>query len=248
MTTQTPEATTRICSQGKTKTLYYTTDPHYLVMEFRDDTTAFDGSKKESLTDKGAVNNAFNAHMMQLLARQGIPVHLDKRLDERRSLVQKLQMIPLEAVLRNISTGSLCRRLGVDEGLTLQPPIFEFFYKDDDRGDPMVNESHAITFGWATSEQMQQMQQICVRVNDILKAEFARGGLQLVDYKLEFGTDGNGRIVLGDELTPDSARIWRLQDGKKMDKDRFRQNLGSVVESYREVAESLNIEGLPQLL
>ena len=231
----------QVLARGKTKTLYETDDPGLLIMEFRDDTTAFDGGKKEQLEDKGAVNNAFNAHIMALLAGQGVEVHWLEQLDACSSLVRRLDMIPLEAVVRNTATGSLCRRLGVEEGLALEPPVFEFFYKDDERGDPMVNESHAVTFGWATPEQMQRMREMSLAVNGILGPEFDRAGLHLVDYKLEFGLDGQ-TMVLGDEFTPDGARIWHRGSGKKMDKDRFRQGLGEVVESYRQVAEMLAVK------
>lgn len=231
-------------AEGKTKTLYETGDKDLLLMTFRDDVTAFDGTKKDHLTDKGAVNNAFNAHIMKLLAAAGIPVHFKQQVDETSSLVQRLQMIPLEAVVRNRASGSLCRRLRVPDAQKLTPPIFEFFYKDDELGDPLVNESHALTFGWADQKQMQEMRTLSLAVNDILTRCFAEGGMELIDYKLEFGVH-KGTLMLGDEFTPDAARIWHLQSGKKMDKDRFRQDLGYVVDSYRQAATLLGIKNLP---
>lgn len=235
-----------VIATGKTKTLYATGDAATLLMEFRDDITASDGQVREAMRHKGAINNAFNTHLMQLLQRQGIAVHLKSRLNATCALVRKLQMIPLEAVVRNVASGSICRRLGLPDGMALNPPTFEFFYKDDDLGDPMVNESHAIAFGWASRDEMEQMRAIALRINQILSEEFARAGLLFVDSKVEFGRDETGAVVLGDELTPDGMRIWRMDASERLDKDRFRQGLGRVIESYREVAELLGVQGLPQ--
>lgn len=232
-------------ASGKTKTLYQTDDPAHLVMEFRDDITASDGKKTDSLPDKGAINNAFNAHLMQLLADKGIAVHLQRKLDATCSLVQRLEMIPLEAVVRNVASGSICRRLGLEDGMKLSPPTFEFFYKDDALGDPMVNESHAIAFGWAKEDDMEQMRSVSLRINEILREEFARADLLFVDSKLEFGKDAEGRLVLGDELTPDGMRVWRMDSSERLDKDRFRQSLGRVMESYRELADRLGVADMP---
>ncbi len=226
---------------GKAKSVYLTDDPDTLLLEFRDDTSAFDGKKVEQLENKGAVNNQFNAFIMQKLADAGIATHFVERLDAQRCLVRRLDMVPLECVVRNRAAGSLCRRLGVEEGVELNPPTFELFLKDDELGDPMVNDSHAETFGWSNSQQIAEMKKQTFAVNEVLKKLFADAGMILVDYKLEFGLY-RGEILLGDEFSPDGCRIWDADTLEKMDKDRFRQGLGSVIEFYREVGKRLGIE------
>ncbi|ODC02602.1 phosphoribosylaminoimidazolesuccinocarboxamide synthase [Terasakiispira papahanaumokuakeensis] len=226
---------------GKAKSVFTTDDPDYLVLHFRDDTSAFDGKKKEQLARKGQVNNRFNAFIMEKLKAAGVPTHFERLLNDREALVKKLDMIPVECVVRNISAGSLCRRLGVEEGLTLTPSTFELFLKNDAQGDPMINESLAETFGWATPEQLAQMKTLTYQVNDVLKQLFLDGGMLLVDYKLEFGVF-KGEIVLGDEFSPDGCRLWDSETREKMDKDRFRQGLGGVIEAYEEVGRRLGIE------
>lgn len=229
---------------GKAKSVYLTDDPDRLILEFRDDTSAFDGEKVEKLARKGRVNNYFNAFIMGKLAEAGIPVHVEKVLSDNQALVKKLAMIPVECVIRNIAAGSLCRRLGVKEGTDLNPPTFELFLKNDALHDPMINESHAETFGWATAAQLARMKELTYHVNDVLKKLFADAGMLLVDYKLEFGLF-HGEVVLGDEFSPDGCRLWDADTREKLDKDRFRQGLGGVVEAYEEVAKRLGIE-LPQ--
>ena len=225
---------------GKAKSVYRTDDPDRFVMVFRDDTSAFDGEKKEQLNRKGMVNNRFNAFIMEKLEAAGIPTHFEGLLSGTESLVKKLDMIPVECVVRNISAGSLCRRLGVEEGLELNPPTFELFLKNDAMHDPMVNESLAVSFGWAKADELARMKELTYQVNDVLKALFDEAGMLLVDYKLEFGRAG-GAIVLGDEFSPDGCRIWDKETRKKMDKDRFRQGLGDVIETYEEVGRRLGI-------
>ena len=225
---------------GKAKSVYRTDDPDRFVMVFRDDTSAFDGEKKEQLNRKGMVNNRFNAFIMEKLEAAGVPTHFEGLLSGTESLVKKLDMIPVECVVRNISAGSLCRRLGVEEGLTLNPPTFELFLKNDAMHDPMVNESLAVSFGWAKADELARMKELTYQVNDVLKALFEEAGMLLVDYKLEFGRSG-GQIVLGDEFNPDGCRIWDRETRKKMDKDRFRQGLGDVIETYEEVGRRLGI-------
>ncbi len=225
---------------GKAKTVYATNDPERLILEFRDDTSAFDGEKVEQLAGKGVVNNKFNAFIMNKLQAAGIPTHFEKTLSDRESVVKRLDMMPIECVIRNISAGSLCRRLGVSEGQTLLPPVFEFFLKNDALHDPMINDSHIITFGWASESEIGRMKELTREVNGILKRLFEEAGLLLVDYKLEFGRF-NGEILLGDEFSPDGCRLWDAKSREKLDKDRFRQGLGSVVESYEAVARRLGI-------
>ena len=225
---------------GKAKSMHLTEDPGLLIMEFRDDTSAFDGEKIEQLDRKGMVNNLFNAFIMTNLENAGVDTHFDKLLSETESIVTNLDMIPVECVVRNIATGSLCKRLGIEDGLNLKPPTFEFFLKDDARHDPMINDYHIDSFGWATPEEVALMKRNTFQVNDILGRMFADAGMILVDFKVEFGRcDGN--LVLGDEFTPDGCRVWDAETRKKLDKDRFRHGLGGVIEAYEEVALRLGV-------
>lgn len=226
--------------KGKAKSVYKTDDPQSLILVFRNDTSAFDGKKVEQLDRKGMVNNKFNAFIMEKLAATGIETHFIKLLNDQECLVKNLKMLPVECVVRNISAGSLCRRLGVEEGLDLNPPTFEFFLKNDALGDPMINDYHIQSFGWANAEQIEQMKALTFEVNNVLKQLFLDGGMLLVDYKLEFGVY-EGRVVLGDEFSPDGCRLWDKDTRKKLDKDRFRQGLGDVVESYEEVGLRLGM-------
>lgn len=226
---------------GKAKTVFTTDDPNRLILEFRNDTSAFDGKKLAQLERKGMVNNKFNAFIMQQLQQAGIPSHFESLLSDQESVVKKLEMLPIECVVRNLSAGSLCRRLGVEEGQALNPPVFEFFLKNDALHDPMINDYHILAFEWATAEEIERMKQLTFAVNDVLKQLFEQAGLLLVDYKLEFGRF-EGELWLGDEFTPDGCRLWDAETRNKLDKDRFRQGLGGVVEAYEEVARRLGID------
>ena len=226
---------------GKAKSVYTTDDDDLLVIHFRNDTSAFDGEKVEQLDRKGMINNKFTAFIMEQLEQAGIKTHHVKLLSDEEALVRKLEMIPVECVVRNISAGSICRRLGVEEGLDLNPPTFEFFLKNDALHDPMVNDFHIRSFGWASDDEIVQMKEQTFRVNDVLKKLFDDAGMLLVDYKLEFGRF-KGEILLGDEFSPDGCRLWDKDTRKKLDKDRFRQGLGGVVEAYEEVAHRLGIQ------
>ena len=225
---------------GKAKSVYETDDPDRLVLVFRDDASAFNGEKIEQLDRKGKVNNRFNAFIMQKLSEAGIETHFEQQLSDEEVLVKRLTMIPVECVVRNYAAGSLVRRLGLQEGQALTPPTFELFYKDDGLGDPMVNDSLAVSLGWATQAQLDEMKALTFKVNDVLSKMFDDGGLMLVDFKLEFGVFKD-RIVLGDEFSPDGCRVWDKQTKKKLDKDRFRQSLGDVVEGYEEVAQRIGV-------
>ncbi|MDA9983339.1 phosphoribosylaminoimidazolesuccinocarboxamide synthase, partial [Gammaproteobacteria bacterium] len=216
---------------GKAKSIYLTDAPDLLIMHFRNDTSAFDGEKVAQLDRKGMVNNKFNAFVMQELEKQGIRTHFERLLSDDESVVKRLGMIPVECVVRNIATGSLCRRLGVEDGIDLKPPTFEFFLKNDPLHDPMINEYHIRSFGWATDQEVKTMIDRTFKVNDILKTLFADKDMLLIDFKLEFGRH-NGELLLGDEFTPDGCRIWDAHSREKLDKDRFRRNLGGVVEAY----------------
>ena len=230
-----------LISSGKAKSLFTTENPDRLIMHFRDDTSAFDGKKIESLKGKGEANNLFNAFIMEILEKEGLKTHFERTLSKVDSLVKKLDMIPVECVIRNISAGSICKRLGIEEGKTLEKPIFEFFYKDDALGDPMINDYHILSFGWANQNQIDEMKEKTFAVNKVLKELFLDGGMLLVDYKIEFGMYNN-ELILGDEFSPDGCRVWDVKTREKLDKDRFRQDLGSVVESYSIIAKKLGIE------
>lgn len=227
--------------KGKAKSVYESEDADRLILVFRDDTSAFDGKRVEQLARKGRVNNRFNAFIMQKLADAGVPTHFEQLLTPDEVLVKRLKMIPVECVIRNYAAGSLCRRLGLEEGRPLTPPTFELFYKDDALGDPIVNESVAVTLGWATEAQLATMKALTYRVNEVLTALFDQGNMMLVDFKLEFGVF-HDQIVLGDEFSPDGCRLWDKDTKKKLDKDRFRQGLGDVVESYEEVAHRIGVD------
>jgi len=227
--------------KGKAKTVYTTDDKDKLILLFRDDTSAFDGEKIEQLERKGMVNNRFNAFIMDKLTAAGVPTHHEAIINDQESLVKYLDMLPIECVVRNIATGSLVKRLGVEDGLELNPPTFEFFLKNDELHDPMINDYHIISFNWATQDEIEKMKALTFEVNSILKKLFRDAGMLLVDYKLEFGRF-NGQLFLGDEFTPDGCRLWDIDTRKKLDKDRFRQGLGGVVEAYEEVAHRLGVE------
>lgn len=225
---------------GKAKSVYLTDDPDKLILHFRNDTSAFDGEKVEQLDRKGTVNNRFNAFIMQALEKQGIGTHFEQLLSEDESLVKRLDMIPVECVVRNYAAGSICKRLGVKEGIELHAPIFEFFLKDDARHDPMINEFHIRAFGWATDQEVARMTELTFQVNEVLTRLFRDADMLLVDFKLEFGRYQDD-LLLGDEFTPDGCRIWDAKTREKLDKDRFRRNLGNVVEAYEEVAHRLGV-------
>jgi len=226
--------------RGKAKSVYKTDDADRLILLFSNDTSAFAGKRIEQLDRKGMVNNKFNAFIMQKLEEAGVPTQFDKLLGDNECLVKKLDMIPVECVVRNYAAGSLVKRLGVEEGIKLEPSTFELFLKNDEKGDPFINESHVVAFGWGTAEQLVEMKKLSLKVNEVLNKLFDDAGLLLVDFKLEFGVF-HGQIVLGDEFSPDGCRLWDKETRKKMDKDRFRQGLGDVIEAYEEVAKRLGV-------
>ncbi len=228
--------------RGKAKTVYATDDPHRLVMHYRDDVSAFDGAKLAKLERKGETNNKINAFVMETLAGAGIPTHFIGMLNDRESLVTAMKMIPVECVVRNTCAGSMAKRYGIPEGTKLPEPVFEFFLKSDSLHDPLCNDDHIRVLGWATIGEIAQMKALTLRVNDVLRPLFSDAGIDLVDYKLEFGhplQDPQGSLVLGDEFTPDGCRLWDQKTGEKLDKDRFRRDLGEVIERYREVGRRI---------
>ena len=225
---------------GKVKSMYGTDDPEFLIMEFRDDITALDGEKHKRLVRKGVVNNQINAYIMQALKEAGVPTHFKSVISSHTAIVRRLKMIPIECVVRNIAAGSLCRRLGIENGLRLNPPLYELFLKNDALHDPMINENHALSFGWVKQNQLDRMKALSLKINKVLFSLFSNANLILVDAKYEFGTS-NGEVYLGDEISPDSCRVWDVKTKESLDKDRFRKDLGRVVESYEEVAHRLKI-------
>ncbi len=225
---------------GKAKSVYETDNLDYLILHFRNDASAFNGEKIAQLDRKGKVNNRFNTFIMQKLQEAGVETHFERQLSDDEVLVKRLKMIPVECVVRNYAAGGLVKRLGLTEGQPLVPPTYELFYKDDKLGDPMLSESTAIALGYASADELTQMHALTHKVNEVLSQIFDKADLMLVDFKLEFGLF-HGRVVLGDEFSPDGCRLWDKQTKKKLDKDRFRQGLGDVVEGYEEVARRIGV-------
>lgn len=225
--------------EGKAKKVFATENPNEVVIYYKDDATAFNGLKKGTIMDKGIMNNTITTFFFDLLGKNGIPHHQIKKLSDRESLCKKVHIIPLEAVTRNIAAGSLAKKMGVEEGYVLKKPIIEFCYKNDDLGDPMINDDYAEAFGIATDAQVQEIKALTLKINDILKQFLAERKIRLVDFKMEFGTDADGKVILADEITPDTARLWDWDTNEKLDKDRFRRDLGNVEEAYHEVIRRL---------
>ena len=221
--------------EGKAKILYKTSDPDLLIQYFKDDASAFDGKKKGTIVDKGVMNNHMSTRIFEYLEENGVKTHFVKNLSDREMLVKSLKIIPVEVVLRNVAAGSLCKRLGIEEGREFnEQPILEFFYKSDPLGDPMINECHVDIFGWATKEEVEILKSEGLKVNKLMVDFFKERKIRLVDFKVEFGRH-NGEVLLGDEISPDGCRLWDWDTNEKMDKDRFRFNLGSVEEKYQQV-------------
>lgn len=225
--------------EGKAKKVFATENPNEVVIYYKDDATAFNGLKKGTIMDKGIMNNTITTFFFDLLGKNGIPHHQIKKLSDRESLCKKVHIIPLEVVTRNIAAGSLAKKMGVEEGYVLKKPIIEFCYKNDDLGDPMINDDYAEAFGIATDAQVQEIKALTIKINDILKQFLAERKIRLVDFKMEFGTDADGKVILADEITPDTARLWDWDTNEKLDKDRFRRDLGNVEEAYHEVIRRL---------
>lgn len=227
--------------EGKAKRVYATDDPNYVVVEYKDDATAFNGLKKGTIAGKGVVNNRMSNLLFGYLADNGIPTHLVKELDERHTLVKHVKIVPLEVIVRNIAAGSFSKRFGVAEGTDLANPTIEFSYKNDELGDPMINTSQALALRLATSEQIETIRTMALRINELMRAFFLERGLILVDYKLEFGLY-NGEIVLADEISPDTCRLWDVNTREKLDKDRFRRDMGGVEDAYSEVYHRMGLD------
>jgi phosphoribosylaminoimidazole-succinocarboxamide synthase len=225
--------------EGKAKKVYATDNPELCVVSYKDDATAFNGLKKGVISGKGAINNRVTNHLMRLLESNGIPTHLVEELNDRDTLVKRVSIIPLEVIIRNIAAGSLAKRLGIAEGAPMKRTVIEYCYKDDSLGDPIVNDSHILAMDWANESELKLISEASLRINNILKEYLSGAGLTLVDFKLEFGRLPGGEIVLADEISPDTCRFWDANTGEKLDKDRFRRNLGGVEEAYREIRARL---------
>ena len=230
--------------EGKAKVLYEGPEPGTLIQHFKDDTTALDGKKHELIDGKGVLNNRISEFVFQRLNEIGVPTHFMKRLNMREQLIREVEIIPLEVVVRNVAAGSLSKRLGLEEGQQLPRSIIEFYYKNDALHDPMVSEEHITAFGWANPQEIDEVMSLALRINDFMVGLFLGIGIRLVDFKIEFGRlweNEMARIVLADEISPDSCRLWDIQSGDKLDKDRFRRDLGGVLEAYQEVARRLGV-------
>lgn len=230
---------------GKAKTIFEGPEPGTVIQYFKDDATAFNAEKHDIISGKGVLNNRISSHIMTKLEAIGVPTHFIKQLNMREQLVRQVDIVPIELVIRNVAAGSICKRLGVKEGTVFQQPIVEYFYKKDELGDPMISESHIVNFGWADPYELEEMVGLAYRVNDYLNGLFEGIGLRLIDFKLEFGRlwgeHGDLYIILADEISPDNCRLWDIKSGEKMDKDRFRQDLGDLVEGYQEIAKRLGL-------
>lgn len=225
--------------EGKAKKVYATADPDLCIVSYKDDATAFNGEKKGTILGKGVINNRLTNRLMQMLAENGIPTHFVEELSDRETLVKKVSIVPLEVIIRNISAGSFSKRYGVEEGIVFNSPTIEFSYKDDSLGDPLINDYHALALGLATAEEIAQIKEYSFRINELLKAFMLSHGIELVDFKLEFGRLPDGSIVLADEISPDTCRLWDVTTHEKLDKDRFRRDLGGVEDAYNEVMRRL---------
>ena len=225
--------------EGKAKKVFATDDENLLIVSYKDDATAFNGLKKGTIVGKGVVNNKVTNYLMQKLEAEGVPTHFVEQLSDRETVVKRVSIVPLEVIIRNISAGSFAKRFGVEEGIVFDEPTIEFSYKNDELGDPLMNAYHALALKLATKEEIETIKAMAFKVNDVLKAFFKAVNVDLVDFKLEFGRLADGTIVLADEISPDTCRLWDSRTGKKLDKDRFRRDLGGVEDAYREIMDRL---------
>ncbi|GMN02660.1 phosphoribosylaminoimidazolesuccinocarboxamide synthase [Erythrobacter sp. MTPC3] len=230
--------------EGKAKILYEGPEPGTIIQYFKDDATAFNAEKTGTINGKGVINNRISEHVFSRLSHIGIPTHFIRRLNMREQLVRQVEIVPIEVVVRNVAAGSICKRLGIEEGEPLPHTLIEYYFKDDALGDPLIAEEHIACFNWASNEEMQDISSMAIRINDFMCGMFAAIDIRLVDFKLEFGRlyDGDySRVILADEISPDGCRLWDMKSGEKLDKDRFRRDLGGEEEAYREVARRLGL-------
>ena len=234
-----PMVTQGLLYEGKAKKVFATDDPQVLLVRYKDDATAFNGQKKGTIIGKGAINNRVTNHLMRMLEKKGIPTHFLEELSDTETLVKRVTIVPLEVIVRNVAAGSLAKRLGLSEGVVLQKTVLEFCYKDDALGDPMVNQYHIAAMGWATEEELELLSAYALKVNDALREYLKDLNIDLIDFKLEFGRLSDGTIVLADEISPDTCRFWDTVTHEKLDKDRFRRDLGKVEDAYQEIMKRL---------
>lgn len=232
---------TELLYEGKAKKVYATEDPAYCIVSYKDDATAFNGLKKGTIIGKGVVNNRMSNFMFQMLEKEGVKTHFVEEIDERDTVVRKVTIVPLEVIVRNKAAGSLSKRLGLDEGTPMRVPVLEFCYKDDALGDPMVNDYHILAAGFATREEIDQIAAMSLKVNELMLAFFKSVNVDLIDFKLEFGKTADGEIILADEISPDTCRFWDATTGEKLDKDRFRRDMGGVEEAYDEMMRRIGL-------
>ena len=225
--------------EGKAKKVYSTEDPNLVIVDYKDDATAFNGLKKGTIVGKGVINNQMTNRLMAKMEKAGIPTHFVEELSERETLVKRVEIVPLEVIIRNISAGSFAKHYGVEEGIVFDAPTIEFSYKNDDLGDPLINEYHALALKLASKEEIEQIKKYAFAVNDVLKAFWSECGVTIVDFKLEFGRSSDGTIVLADEISPDTCRLWDSKTHEKLDKDRFRRDMGGVEDAYSEIMRRL---------
>ena len=227
--------------EGKAKKVFLTEDPDALIVSYKDDATAFNGLKKGTIAGKGAINNRMSNYLFRVIEREGVPTHYVQEISDRETVVRKVEIVPLEVIIRNVAAGSFSKRLGISEGTELAEPTIEFSYKNDELEDPLINSYFAKALKLATQDELETIKKYAFMVNDILKVEFLKAGLRLIDFKIEFGRF-HGKIILADEISPDTCRLWDAKTGDKLDKDRFRRDLGNVEEAYIEVAKRLGIK------
>ena len=228
--------------EGKAKKVFKTDDENLYIVDYKDDATAFNGLKKGTIAGKGVVNNKMSNYLMQILEKKGVPTHFVKELSDRETAVKKVTIVPLEVIIRNRAAGSICKRLGLEEGMNFVCPSIEFSYKDDDLGDPLINGYHAVSCGFATQEDIDTIKKYAFKVNEVLKEYFLSIGVELIDFKLEFGKTSDGTIVLADEISPDTCRFWDSKTHEKLDKDRFRRDLGGVEDAYAEMMKRVGLD------
>ncbi len=228
--------------EGKAKKVWATEDENIVIVDYKDDATAFNGEKKGTIVGKGVVNNKMSNYLMQILEKKGVKTHFVEELSDRETAVKKVTIVPLEVIIRNRAAGSICKRLGLEEGMDFIAPSIEFSYKDDDLGDPLINAYHAISCGFATRDEIETIKEMAFKVNDALKEYFASIGVELIDFKLEFGKTADGEIVLADEISPDTCRFWDIKTHEKLDKDRFRRDMGGVEEAYAEMMKRVGLD------
>lgn len=227
--------------EGKAKKVFMTEDPDVVIVDYKDDATAFNGEKKGTIVGKGVINNRMTNYIFKVLEKEGVPTHLIEELSDRETAVKKVEIVPLEVIIRNVAAGSFSKRLGVEEGTKLLAPTLEFSYKNDDLGDPLINDYFAIALGLSTREEIETISKYAFKVNEVLKSFFADAGIELIDFKIEFGRY-KGEIVLADEISPDTCRLWDIKTREKLDKDRFRRDMGNVEDAYEEVFRRIGIK------